>query len=60
MSFSTDIIVNAFNLSLICVDLSQFLIRANFESELSASQYVNDIVKYNLNTFGKTSISCRS
>lgn len=63
MSFSIDIIVNTFNLSSICVDLSRFLIRANFENERSASQFVNGIVRYNLNaiyTFGKTSISCRS
>lgn len=64
ISFSIDMIVNAFNLSSsICVDLSRFLIRATFENERSASQFVNGIVRYNLSaiyTFGKTSISCRS
>jgi hypothetical protein len=63
MPFSIDITVNAFNLSSICVDLSQFLIIANFKNERSASKFVNGIVRYNLSaiyTFEKTSISCRS
>jgi len=48
MSFLIDISVNAFNLSSICVDLSRFLIRANFKNERSASQFVNRIARYNL------------
>lgn len=63
MSFLIDIIVNAFNLSSICVDLSRFLIRVNFENERSDSQFVNGIVRYYLSaiyTFGKTSISFRA
>lgn len=59
ISYSIDIIVYAFNLFLICVDLSRFLMRGNFKNHYSTLQLVKAIVKYNLNaiyTFGKASI----
>lgn len=49
MSFSNNIFVNGFNLSSICVDHIQFLIRINFEDEHSTSKFVKGIIRHNLN-----------
>lgn len=52
-----------FKLFSICVDLIQFLTRANFENVRSPSQYVNGIFKYNVNgiyTSGKALMRFRS